>query len=610
MKDIFGQFKELKDGSMGKVLQMPELHELQRDRETIHDWIYYSVLDTESTWQLRNELERRLRAMPWKSRNGLEWDNVDAPGVLDMFDFYRSEWLPMGELLTEMETLGMKVDLDHLRTIEKEAKIDEKAFRAQFVSWAESFCPAARWMNVDSDAQKQQLFFANCKNKKTGAIQPLREFTATLANEEELDEFERWQAEQREATGEEAPVKRKTKKRSLNVKFELRGGLSIEPVEFTPSGWPAGGAATLQQLAGDVRNKNYGSLHDALVLRGSTQDEAARGCEAVDAMLKAGKVSTLLSTFIEPLQLQCDANERIHTSLNINTETGRLSSRRPNLQNQPALEKDTYKVRKSFTCEPGNALVVADYGQLELRLLAHISNCRSMIDAFEQGGDFHSRTAIGMYPHIQQAVTAGDVLLEWDYEGGQAPPVPLVKDQFGSERRKAKVLNFSIAYGKTPHGLAKDFNVSLSEAKETLERWYADRPEVRAWQEATIARARETGYTRTLLGRYRPLPGITGRNMGARGHAERAAINTPLQGGAADIVNRAMINTRGNQRLRDLGWKQVLQVHDEIIVEGPKDCAEEAMDILVKTMMHPLDEPLRVELPVDATMAQTWFEGK
>ena len=121
--------------------------------------------------------------------------------------------------------------------------------------------------------------------------------------------------------------------------------------------------------------------------------------------------------------------------MNLNTETGRLSARRPNLQNQPALEKDRYGVRKAFQAAPGCKLIVADYGQLELRVLAHMSNCRSMLDAFKAGGDFHSRTAMGMYPHVAEACKRGDVLLEWDDSRGAAP-VPLLKSVFANERRK------------------------------------------------------------------------------------------------------------------------------------------------------------------------------
>merc|ERR1719198_165754 len=209
-------------------------------------------------------------------------------------------------------------------------------------------------------------------------------------------------------------------------------------------------------------------------------------------------IETMLSNFILPLQENADAGSRVHCSLNLNTETGRLSARSPNLQNQPALEKDQYYIRKAFTAEPGQALVVADYGQLELRLLAHITSCKSMIDAFKLGGDFHSRTAMGMFDHVRKAVDDGECLLDWDYSKGD-PPAPLLKDLFGSERRRAKTLNFSIAYGKTPHGLSKDWGVSVDEAKAMLTAWYSDRPEVLAWQQQTIAHAKRHGHTRTLM---------------------------------------------------------------------------------------------------------------
>ena len=150
--------------------------------------------------------------------------------------------------------------------------------------------------------------------------------------------------------------------------------------------------------------------------------------------------------------------------MNLNTETGRLSARRPNLQNVPAGDKDIYQIRRAFVAEKGNKLIVADYGQLELRILAHMTDCKGMIEAFKLGGDFHSRTALGMYPEIKEALESGKVLLEWDYSTGEKPPVPLLKDAFGNERKKAKIMNFSIAYGKTVHGFMKDWNCSAEEA--------------------------------------------------------------------------------------------------------------------------------------------------
>lgn len=148
------------------------------------------------------------------------------------------------------------------------------------------------------------------------------------------------------------------------------------------------------------------------------EEKGKKLCWALYNLQKHRSIETLINTFIRPLQELADCNSRVHCSLNINTETGRLSSRKPNLQNQPALDKDQYKVRMSFEPEKGNKFIVADYGQLELRILAHMTNCREMIDSFKSGGDFHSRTAVSMYDYIKQDIANGTCLLEWDSSKG------------------------------------------------------------------------------------------------------------------------------------------------------------------------------------------------
>ena len=317
----------------------------------------------------------------------------------------------------------------------------------------------------------------------------------------------------------------------------------------------------------------------------------------------------MIANFLTSLQELADEDSRVHCSLNLNTETGRLSSRRPNLQNQPALEKDKYKIRKAFESSPGNNLIVADYGQLELRILASITNCKSMIDAFAAGGDFHSRTAMDMFPYIKEKLDAGECLLEWDFSKGD-PPKPLLKDMFASERRKAKTLNFSIAYGKTAHGLSKDWGVSTEEAEKMLQAWYAARPEVLTWQKNTKLFAQEHGITRTLMGRYRMLP-MTKKQFG---HSQRASINTPIQGGAADIAMMAMNKINQSLKLQRLGWIMLLQIHDEVILEGPEETAKEAFHEVVKCMEEPWVFGLRktaVPLTVDGSFThKTWYDAK
>ena len=235
-----------------------------------------------------------------------------------------------------------------------------------------------------------------------------------------------------------------------------------------------------------------------------------------------------------------------------------------------------------------------------------------MLRAFELGGDFHSRTAMSMYDYVAEAVDTGEVLLEAG--DGSNDSAELLKDKYGSERRKAKTLNFSIAYGKTAFGLAKDFGVSTEEAQATVDAWYAGRPAVKRWQDQTIARAAEDHYVSTLLGRQRRLPNmrLPERHRAYRA-ATRAAINTPIQGSAADIVMMAMVALEEQPRLAELGWELLLQIHDEVILEGPSESAEEALAIISGVMAAPYEQlrrAMRVELAVDANVGKTWYDAK
>jgi DNA polymerase I-like protein with 3'-5' exonuclease and polymerase domains len=389
--------------------------------------------------------------------------------------------------------------------------------------------------------------------------------------------------------------------------------IGMEPDTFTTSGAPSATSDVLRKLAGDpfADPPVYGKAYD--FFGGGQQGHDA--CVAFYSLTAIGSIDTMIANFLTSLQTLADDQQRVHGSLNINTETGRLSSRKPNLQNQPALEKDKYKIRQAFIASPGNKLIVADYGQLELRLLASMTDCTSMIEAFEAGGDFHSRTALGMFKYIQDAVENGDCLLEWDYSNGDEPNKPMLKDKYASERRKAKTLNFSIAYGKTAHGLSQDWGVSPKEAEEMLQAWYKSRPEVEKWQKNTKEVAKKYGITRTLMGRYRHLPHAKDNNsMKSLGHALRASINTPIQGGAADVAMMAMLKINNSELLKRLGWILLMQVHDEVILEGPEETAEEAFREVLQCMQEPWVlglEKTKVPLLVDGSYAHTnWYDAK
>ncbi|RDX63967.1 DNA polymerase I B, chloroplastic/mitochondrial [Mucuna pruriens] len=615
MTTIFGQKKVKKDGSEGKMTTIAPVDVLQRDERI--PWICYSVLDARSTLKLYESLKSHLSDMPW---------NLDGVSVLhkNMYDFYQEYWQPFCEILVKMESEGMLVDRLYLKDIEKVAKAEQEAAVNRFRKWASKYCPDAKYMNVGSDAQLRVLLFGGTVNRKNPDEAIPTERIFKIPNVDKVIE-----------KGKKAPTKfRDVKLNSI--------GYNLNAEMYTPSGWPSVSGDALKVLSGkvsaeydfieacnvdlddedgnpsesevlpaEIDKSAYGTAFSAF----PTEEEGREACHAIAALCEVCSIDSLISNFILPLQGHniSGKDHRVHCSININTETGRLSARRPNLQNQPALEKDRYKIRQAFIAAPGNSLIVADYGQLELRILAHLANCKSMLEAFEAGGDFHSRTAMNMYPYIREAVEKKEVLLEWHSQPGEdKPPVPLLKDAFASERRKAKMLNFSIAYGKTPVGLSKDWKVSVKEARRTVDLWYNDRKEVLKWQEQRKKEACESQCVHTLLGRARRFPKIDYAHSYQKGHIERAAINTPVQGSAADVAMCAMLQISNNKKLKELGWKLLLQVHDEVILEGPTESAEVAKAIVVECMSKPFygKNFLRVGLSVDAKCAQNWYAAK
>ncbi|KAJ8477822.1 hypothetical protein OPV22_021549 [Ensete ventricosum] len=608
MKSIFGKKKLKKDGSEGKLIALAPTDELQREERKL--WVCYSALDSISTYKLFDNLKAKLMHMQW---------SLDGVTGRTMYDFYEEYWRPFGSLLVQMESEGMLVDREYLSEVEKLAIAEKEIAADKFRKWATKYCPDAKYMNVGSNVQICQLFFGSTLNRKDqNECLPDSKSFKVLNTENAIEK------------GKKSLSKYRT--------IELHN-ICIKKLQtqlYTASGWPSVSGDSLKVLAGMVSlnqtSDDQNLTEDVAEVADICTDEdtSASGtayeafgegkdgreaCQAIAALCEVSSIDSLISNFILPLQgnyISC-VSGRIHYSLNINTETGRLSARRPSLQNQPALEKDRYKIRQAFIAEPGKSLIVADYGQLELRILAHLANCKSMLAAFRAGGDFHSRTAMDMYAHVCKAVEEIRVLLEWHPQlGKHEPPVPLLKDVFAAERRRAKILNFSIAYGKTPIGLSRDWKVSVEEAKKTVDLWYKERQEVLLWQEKQKNKARTEGRVWTLLGRSRCFPSLDHASIAQRGHIERAAINTPVQGSAADVAMCAMLKIDRNIRLKELGWKLVLQVHDEMILEGPTVSAELAKAIVVECMSKPFygTNFLKVDLVVDAKCAQNWYAAK
>ncbi len=292
----------------------------------------------------------------------------------------------------------------------------------------------------------------------------------------------------------------------------------------------------------------------------------------------------LKSTYIDALpQLVNPRTGRVQTSFNqAVAATGRLSSSDPNLQNIPIRTELGRQIRRAFVAEPGNVIISADYSQIELRVLAHMAGEQALIDAFSTGEDIHDRTALKVF--------------------GENSGL----DRY-ELRRRAKIINYALLYGKTAFTLAKDIGVTKDAAQSFIDAYFGGFPQVRAFIDSTLARARETGVVTTLFGRRRLVPELNSRNGQIRAAAERVTVNMPIQGTAADILKKAMIDLHATLPARGLATRMILTVHDELVFEGPAEEATEA-SALVRERMEGVAS-LAVPLTVDVGFADNWRDA-
>ncbi len=299
----------------------------------------------------------------------------------------------------------------------------------------------------------------------------------------------------------------------------------------------------------------------------------------IDLISQYREVTKLKNTYVDTLPNQVDANSRVHTTFALTVaQTGRLSSNDPNLQNIPVRTELGKRIRKAFVPEKGNLFVSADYSQFELRLAAHLSGDKDMIDAFNKDIDIHVATAAQIYDCKPQDVTK-------------------------NMRRDAKVVNFGVMYGLSTHGLVAATGMSYDKAKEFIDKYFGVRPKLLAYIESVKEQAKKDGYVENLLGRRRPSPDVHSSNFMVREGAYRAAVNMPFQGTAADIIKLAMVEV--DKKLDD-DCLQLLQIHDSILVECPKAKAEKVAKLLKETMENVYK--LSVNLTVDTSIGKNWGE--
>ncbi len=306
----------------------------------------------------------------------------------------------------------------------------------------------------------------------------------------------------------------------------------------------------------------------------------------IDAILTFRQLGKLRSTYIEGLTKEIhEKSSKVHTLYNqATTATGRLSSTEPNLQNIPIRMEEGRKIREAFIpSEDGWYMLAADYSQIELRILAHISGDENLIDAFRNGMDIHTRTAMDVFGVGEDEVTS-------------------------LMRRQAKAVNFGIVYGISDYGLSQNLNITRKEAGEFIERYFSVFSGVKQWMEDIVKEAKQDGYVTTLLNRRRYLPDIRSSNFNLRSFAERTAMNTPIQGTAADVIKLAMIRMQETLQEKGLKSRMLLQVHDELVFEVPQDELEMMKQLVPQVMESALE--LQVPLKADVNFGHSWYDAK
>ncbi|MGB9758128.1 MAG: DNA polymerase I [Candidatus Bipolaricaulaceae bacterium] len=355
--------------------------------------------------------------------------------------------------------------------------------------------------------------------------------------------------------------------------FALAGG------PFNPNSTPQVREILYERLKLPVLERTKtGPSTDAQVLR-----DLAQYHEFPAKLIAYRELEKLRNTYIEKLpQYVHPKTGRVHTSFNqTGTATGRLSSSEPNLQNIPAKTEVGVDIRRAFVAPPGKVLIGADYSQIELRILAHLSGDAALIEAFQRGEDLHRRTAAVLFGVPLEAVDS-------------------------RMRAIAKRVNFGIIYGITPYGLSRDQGIPQEEAKALIEKFFQAYPKVAEFVEKLVEEARTTGYAKTLLGRKRPLPGLRNPERRGIGQDRRNAINTPIQGTAADLMKLAMLRIHRAWKEGKLPAEMILQIHDELVFEVAEKDAEEAGK-LVRELMEGVWE-LRVPLKVEVKIGRNWGE--
>lgn len=562
-------------------------------------WIQQTVESAALTHDLRDQLKSILEQTEWTSEVFSSTLSCQT-----MWDLARSIHIPLVCLLASVEQTGIGIDEPFLESVRKKTQELVNLHREKFIDSASNIRdpftgkllnPNANLINPNSVHHVRQLLFGYPSERTSDWFQYGKKADKTRIPNRAIFQTDGGSTTVTVSGIGLRPIQSKLNKKRLS--------------DYSAKGLPSVNQKLLIEYAGvDPENGKLGRAADPDQLPSFASDQYThQSCVMMHHLLNMGKYDYVIGSFIDPLMEKIVNHNRIHPSLSLDTSTGRLVCRKPNLHNPPNAS-DTLGLRAAFVASPGKSLIVADYSQLELRILAHVTNCKSMIDSLNAGGDYHSWTAYDMFAEVREAVDSNKCQI-----ASTRQDLPLVKSMFGPQRSKAKAINFSIAYGKCARSIAEDLDIELVEAEGLLTRWYQSKPEVAQWKMDTVFSARVTKKVKSILGRTRDIPHI---NKAAwKGRSERAAVNHCIQGSAADIAICAMLRIGSSEELADLGYKLLMQIHDEFIIEGPSENAEKAETILSQIMRNPFHDinpgyQFKVELEVDAGIGHSWLEAK
>ena len=563
-------------------------------------WIQRTVESAALTHDLRDQLKSRLEETEWTS----EVFPPTSTNPRTMWDLSRSIHTPLVCLLADVEQTGIGIDEKFLKSVREKTQSIVQSHREKFVQYASALRdpftnkllnPHANLININSVHHVRQLLFGFPSERQSDWFQYGKKSGKTRIPNKSVFQTDGGATTVTVSGIGLRPIQSKLNKKRLS--------------DYSAKGVPSVNQKLLAEYAGsDPENGKLGRAADPEQLPSFASPQyTQQACLMMHHLLNVGKYDYVVGSFIDPLMEKIVNHDRIHPSLSLDTSTGRLVCRKPNLHNPPNAS-DTLGLRGAFVAAPDNSLIVADYSQLELRILAHVANCQSMINSLNAGGDYHSWTAYDMFSEVRAAVDSGECQIAATHAN-----IPLVKSVFGPQRSKAKAINFSIAYGKCARSIAEEMDIELAEAEGLLKRWYESKPEVAQWKLDTVFSARVTKKVKSILGRTRDIPHI---NKAAwKGRSERAAVNHCIQGSAADIAICAMLRIGSSPELNRLGYKLLMQIHDEFIIEGPSVHANDAKKILSDLMRNPFKDinpmyQFKVELEVDAGIGHSWLEAK